>query len=223
MKTKEMIRKEAIYALKKRKKYQIRYYSKLVNNHLTALINTIKIKNKSILFYLPMDHEADIVPSLYYFRQKCKVYVPFMENVSFKMVAYRLPLKAGRFGIREPRVTKTNIRNIEIIVVPIIAVDKVFKRVGFGKGMYDRFYEKLNKKPIVIFVQPFPIYSNTQVTEKHDIAGDYLVTYRGILQKEVRNGDRSYRRQWDKRSSRMVSYKEIPFRQIQFFSSRCKS
>lgn len=223
MNTKEQLRKTSINRLRSLKKYQNRYYSKLINSNLISLIENFKDKKRSILFYLPMDHEGDIEESIKHFRKKCKVYVPFMENVSFKMVAYRLPLGVGKYNIRQPQVTKANIRNIEIIVVPVIAVDKVFKRVGFGKGMYDRFYEKLNNKPIVIFVQPFLCYTDRVVTQKHDIAGDFLVTYRGILSKEVKNGDRSYRRKRSKRSGGVVSYKEIPYRQAQFFSQRRKS
>jgi 5-formyltetrahydrofolate cyclo-ligase len=63
-----------------------------------------------------------------------------------------------------------------MIIVPVIGVDRYYKRVGFGKGMYDRFYEKLKKKPVVLFVQRKRCYTKEVVSSSYDISADFYIT-----------------------------------------------
>ncbi|WP_052062529.1 hypothetical protein [Helicobacter saguini] len=46
---------------------------------------------------------------------------------------------------------------------------KVFKRIGFGKGMYDRFYAKSKIKPQSIFVSRVKQATKEQICDAHDI------------------------------------------------------
>ncbi len=137
----------------------------------------IRIYNPgSVLFYLSMPHEADLNPYLKKVRKKRKVYVPFMVGDSFKMVGYRLPLKRGRFGIFEAKKSPRAIKHVDMIIVPILGVDRTFRRIGFGKGMYDRFYEGLKKKPVTIFVQNRFCYTSSMITDDYDVSPDYIIT-----------------------------------------------
>ena len=88
-----------------------------------------------------------------------------MEGKSFKMVSYRLPLKKKKFGIYEAGNTIRNIKKIDIAVVPVVGVDGRLQRVGFGKGMYDRFFEKLEKKMYSINVKDKSLIFNTDLAE----------------------------------------------------------
>lgn len=71
-----------------------------------------------------------------------------MQGESFKMVPFRLPLKKKKFGIYEAGNSLRDIKNIDVAIVPVVGVDGNLQRVGFGKGMYDRFFEKLKKETI---------------------------------------------------------------------------
>jgi 5-formyltetrahydrofolate cyclo-ligase len=135
---------------------------------------------ESILFYLPMDHEVDVSSVLKKARKKHKVYVPFMFGDSFKMVAYRLPLIKGKFNILEPKNSPLNIKKVDMIIVPILGIDKTNRRIGFGKGMYDRFYERLADKPIVVFLQTTLCQTTSVITDDYDIKADYIVTPKEI-------------------------------------------
>lgn len=94
---------------------------------------------------MPLGFEADIRKVTAKMRRKSSVYIPFMVGESFKMVPFRLPLKEKRFGILEAGNTIRNINKVDIVIVPTIGVDVNLQRVGFGKGMYDRFFAKLKK------------------------------------------------------------------------------
>lgn len=134
---------------------------------------------KSIMLYIPLKTEVNLYPLIKRLRQEKKLlYVPFMEGTSFRLVKYRLPLKKKKFGINEPNDSKQyRIKNIDIAIVPIVGVDVTRRRVGFGKGMYDRFYEKQNKNiKKTVFVARELCYSNEIITDEYDIKADMIIT-----------------------------------------------
>jgi len=92
------------------------------------------------------------------------------------MVPFRLPLHKKKFGILEAGNTTKNINKIDIAIVPVVGVDGNFQRVGYGKGMYDRFFEKLKVKPYTIFVQAELCSTHQTLCDAHDITCDLLIT-----------------------------------------------
>jgi len=147
----------------------------------SKIINIIKkYKPKKVLLYIPLKTEVDVMPIINRLRKEknIEVYVPYMKGKSFVPVKYRLPLKKKRFSIKEPNFSpyKNNKIDLDLIIVPIVGIDSTYRRVGFGAGMYDRFYETLPKKPITIFTQLSLCKSKKIVTNKHDIRADYIIT-----------------------------------------------
>lgn len=177
---KNIVRLDSLNLLKKRAKIAHAYRSKKVQKYLDQLIG--KLKPKSVLIYLPLWFEADIRSQFRIWRRRYKLYAPFMQGVSFKMVRYRLPLAKKQLGIYSPAASGQKIKKVDVMIVPAIAIDSAFRRIGFGKGMYDRFYTTLKNKPIVIFVQPFLVTTKSVVTESWDIRADYLVSSSGVIQ-----------------------------------------
>ncbi len=138
----------------------------------------VKIERpSSILFYLPLSFEPNLISLLKKLRRrKVDIFVPFIEEFTFKMVKFRLPLKKSSFGTLESGYSKKRIERVDIVIVPVLGVDHSFRRVGFGKGMYDRFYETLKNRATLIFVQNIGCCSRERVTERHDIRADYYIT-----------------------------------------------
>ena len=104
-----------------------------------------------------------------------------MEGESFKMVPFRLPLKQKKFWVYEAGNTNRNIRKTDIAIVPVVGVDGNLQRIGFGKGMYDRFFEKLKKRPYIIFTQLEFCHTKKFICDDYDIAGDILLTPKKIM------------------------------------------
>ncbi len=178
--SKEQFRKQCLKKLQK--DIPNRYYlNKKVQQNLLKLLK--KRQFKTVLFYIPLKFEANVIPVLQHFRKKSQILTPFMEDKSFKMVSYRLPLKRKKFGIYEAGNSYKKFKNIDIAIVPIVGYDKNFKRIGFGKGMYDRFFEKLNKKPWTVFVQLKKCYIDKPICDDYDVYGDIVVTSEGWLEK----------------------------------------
>ena len=139
----------------------------------------VEHKAESILLYLPMKIEVNLYPLISRLRkEKKRLYVPFMEGKSFRLVKYRLPLHKKRFGIKEPNDSKQyRNKKIDLAIVPIVGIDSTFRRIGFGKGMYDRFFEKeqlnINK---VVFLARESCYSKEVVTDHYDVKADVIFT-----------------------------------------------
>ncbi|RUM65829.1 MAG: 5-formyltetrahydrofolate cyclo-ligase [Sulfurospirillum sp.] len=155
-------------------------------------------KPRSLLFYMPMPIEVDLRNLMQKMRKRYKIFVPFIVKESFKMVNYRLPLRRNSYKIYEPPQSRLKIKDVDMIIVPVVGVDGACKRVGFGKGMYDRYFQKLKKRPVVVFVQRVKCATHEIVTDDYDIMADFYVTPKETLYRgrnyDNRNRTRSGRR-----------------------------
>jgi len=182
---KEMNKKQfREYCLKRLKKVSVvgRYKKdKEVLKYLHRLI--VWSSARRIMLYLPLNTEVNLYPLIKQLRrEKRELYVPFMEGKSFRVVKYRYPLEKKRFGIKEPKDSKQfRIKKLDIAIVPIVGMDVTHRRVGFGKGMYDRFFEKEIKNiDRVVFVARELCYSKEIITNHYDIKADIVVTPQSI-------------------------------------------
>ncbi len=154
-----------------------RLYDKKVNALLERRV--AEINPKSVMLYIPMEMEVNVMPLIMSLRRRrVPVYVPFMEGESFRLVQYRLPLKTKKYGVKEPIFSKKyRTRMIDIAIVPIVATDASWRRIGFGKGMYDRFFAKEQARiGYTIFVQRQLLQSKNIITDHWDIRADEVIT-----------------------------------------------
>jgi len=172
--TKSLFRERCLKSLRTTPNVSKIYRDSLVEKKITQLLQGKK--NQKILLYHPLSLEVNTLKLLYKLRKKHEIFLPFMVGQSFKMVPFRLPLHRKKFNIYEAGNSHKNIKNIDIAIVPVVGVDSNLQRVGFGKGMYDRFFEKLDKKPIIIFTQQILCYSKEPLCDHFDITGDIIIT-----------------------------------------------
>ncbi|WP_297578195.1 5-formyltetrahydrofolate cyclo-ligase [uncultured Helicobacter sp.] len=140
----------------------------------------------NLLFYSPLTLEFDIRKLLRFYRRKrnVRIFLPKMGGESFKAVRYRLPLQKQSFGVYEPSDSALWAK-MDCAIVPVLGVDKELRRIGFGKGMYDRFFGRNPKKiPKIIFVSRNFNFVPQTITESHDIRGDcYLTPHQTIYKR----------------------------------------
>lgn len=174
--TKDSFRKLFLNRLKFFSKHSKIKKDKYICTEILKVIDLHKAKN--ILLYIPLETEVDVkgLISLLRKRKNTKVYVPYMEGDSFIPVEFRYPLKVKRFGIKEPPYSNCLKQKLDLIVVPIVGIDPTLRRVGFGAGMYDRFYDRLGYRPITVFTQLKLCKSNRLITSSYDIEPDYIIT-----------------------------------------------
>jgi 5-formyltetrahydrofolate cyclo-ligase len=103
-------------------------------------------ESRSILFFAPLPGELDIWPLLTEALADGKqIALPRFdpETARYEACEIKKPddeLETGRFGIREPRAhcPKVSLNQLDFVLVPGIAFDLHGRRLGRGKGFYDR-------------------------------------------------------------------------------------
>ena len=174
---KQTFRKISLIRLRSLSRQQHYLGDKRVNRALYGRIKAAAAR--SVMLYIPLELEVNTLPLIRRLRREgIAVWVPFMEGESFRLVKYRLPLATKKYGVKEPKFSKQYRRRvIECAIVPIVGTDRSFRRIGFGKGMYDRFFAK-HKKEIgqVIFAQRVLCYSSTLITDDYDVKADMIIT-----------------------------------------------
>ena len=90
-------------------------------------------------------------------------------------------LAPGTFGIMEPATRRAiGLDIVDVIIVPVVGVDRRGNRIGFGKGYYDRFL-KLVDKPKVALAYAFQVVEEVP-SDPEDVSVDFVVTEKGVLE-----------------------------------------
>jgi len=187
MSDKKFFRKECLARLRALRRRPYRHKDYRVNQRLYCLIQ--EEKAETILLYVPLKIEVDIHPLIKRLRREGRLLlVPFMEGESFSLVKYRMPLERKQFGIREPKFSNLyRQKQIDLAIVPIVGTDPTLRRVGFGKGMYDRFFEHERKNiKKTVFVSRRLCFSSQIVTDHYDVMADMIITPEKILYRKSR-------------------------------------
>lgn len=149
MLTKDQIRSKILEKLRTQKEAIRKRKSKLIKEKLfkTSFFNQAKI----VMFYLSYDGEVNTKEMIREaLRQGKIVTVPVCNRKKNTIDPCKInattKFKKGAYGILEP-ISKCRIspQKIDLAIVPGVAFDRRGKRLGRGKGYYDRFLKLLPK------------------------------------------------------------------------------
>ena len=112
-------------------------------------------------------------------KNKYQVSLPRVKKnsqMNFFQWSAKDPLEINRYGIPEPLSKKVIYPSI--ILVPLVAFDKYFNRIGYGGGFYDRYINKLKKKKKIVTIGLAYTFQKVKEiqTNKYDVQLDYVVT-----------------------------------------------
>ncbi len=108
-----------------------------------------------------------------------KVFIPVMSQETNELkhasVSDLDKLVPNKWGVPEPlnQVTYSTI-SPDIIIVPMLAVDRKGNRIGYGKGYYDRFLQSVSAIKIGVIFDQFIL--DSVPVEPHDIPLDIIIT-----------------------------------------------
>ena len=114
-----------------------------------------------------------------------KIIIPKINGLDLNHYLYEsnMLIQKNNLGIPEPlNGLKVKINLIEVVFVPLIIVDKFGNRVGYGKGYYDRFLNKVDKKIIKVGLSFFDIIEKIDDITDNDIRLNYCITPNKIIQ-----------------------------------------
>jgi len=100
-----------------------------------------------------------------------------LDNIFFEGPSQ---LQPSKWGIPEPKqgIAVTD-EDIDLVIVPLLAVDRAGHRVGYGRGFYDRLLTNVRKDCHKIGFSFFDPVSSIEDIEDHDIVLDACVTPTG--------------------------------------------
>tara|TARA_B100001057_G_scaffold276541_1_gene276803 strand:- start:2331 stop:2870 length:540 start_codon:yes stop_codon:yes gene_type:complete len=173
---KSVIRKKI---LKLREKYY--FESSSINiNPILRLLKKKGLINKIIGGYHPFNYEIDVfeilekLQMLGYLISLPKI----KKNSQMDFFEWSLndPFQINKLGIPEPISNK--IVYPDILLVPLVAFDESFHRIGYGGGFYDRYIKKIKKQKKIITIGLAHSFQKVKKipTNKYDMKLDFIVT-----------------------------------------------
>ena len=168
----------------RKKILKLRKSKNLENNHINfeKLIKVIRNQKniKIVGGYFPFNKEIDDLKILQALeKKKYLITLPKIKKnnqMDFFEWSFTQPLIINKYGIPEP--ITNNTRYPDLLLVPLVAYDKKFNRIGYGGGYYDRFLKKISKRKKIITIglaYSFQKVINIPIND-YDIKLDYIIT-----------------------------------------------
>lgn len=90
------------------------------------------------------------------------------DNTLFKKSKWNIPEPVDGIIV--------NVKQIEVVFIPLLAFDKMGNRVGYGKGFYDTLLNKCNPDVLKIGLSFFEPEESIEGIDEHDVPLDFCVT-----------------------------------------------
>jgi 5-formyltetrahydrofolate cyclo-ligase len=178
---KASLRKRILEIRKNLSETEVREKSDQIKKQLYAI--TPFAEAQTILFYVSYDNEVsthEIIKGC--LSQGKKVVVPISQIQTQSLLLSELhhweDLEPGSYNILEPKkhaVKEVDIERVDLIFVPGVAFDKTGRRIGHGKGYYDRLLRESSHALSIGLAFEFQIVDRVP-TEEHDISVNIIVT-----------------------------------------------
>lgn len=160
--------------------------SALIVQNITALE---KFRTASVVHAFLSDenrNEVNLIPLLeWIISSQKKLLVPIVEGehlISAELTSFN-HLTRHAFGVLEPTERAPSLleREIDLVLVPLLAIDGNGNRLGYGKGYYDRFFQGLNQRVFKLGVAfEFQVLETIPASES-DVRLDAVVTETGVV------------------------------------------
>lgn len=113
-----------------------------------------------------------------------RLVMPRMGSAAGEMEHYLVretsSLETNKWGIKEPQDGPTvSPSELDLILVPGLAVDLSGNRIGYGKGYYDRFLGAARAKTIILIPEAFIL--DEIPAEAHDVPVDAIATENRLI------------------------------------------
>lgn len=148
------------------------------------LFTNFQLSEKTVSLFLPIERHKEI--NTYLILEKgnsldVRTCLPKMnpETQSLRHFLFEShsQLELNSLGIPEPKSGKSiKIKDLEYVLVPLLAFDSKGNRVGYGKGYYDKLLRKCSPTCIFIGLSLFNEPAEIDDVEVHDIKLHYCIT-----------------------------------------------
>lgn len=154
-------------------------------------LKNIAYAKKKIAVYVAWDSEIDLhvlIEQLW--KADCQVFLPIIdvEKTSLNFIRYTpdTSMKKNQYGIDEPenRDNFISAKELDIVLMPVVAFDHKGIRLGMGKGYYDRsfsFCRTAVSKPLLIGAAYRCQQAESLPFDEWDITLDAIITENKLI------------------------------------------
>lgn len=159
----------------------------LVANFLQAIEKMTGASTRLNVFcYLSFSSEAPTDKLMERLLEKGhQVFCPRIEDGMLRPVPLGEDFTLSSLGIREP-VGQAYMGEMDVVVVPLLAVDQKGNRLGYGGGFYDRYLKTYPKSKRIAYCYDFQLLLEVP-SERTDEKMDCIVTEKRVVFLERRN------------------------------------
>jgi len=154
---------------------------------------------RTIFAYHPLPTELDLLPMLDVERGKDWIFPRVSgESLSLHLWSPGACWRKGAFGILEPdpmHWPEVGVEAIDVALIPGMAFDRNGKRLGRGRGFYDRLLASPVFRALKVGITTDRFLLDEIPIEAHDIPMDLVVTESGIVQYEGSRLDNGFERE----------------------------
>lgn len=144
-------------------------------------------QNQKIHIFIPIEKFMEVNTQIfvsYFLSRKIRVFVP--KIVDTRLISVEIfadsKFELNNWGISEPVSDEdSGILDFDFVVTPLLYCDRQGNRLGYGKGFYDGFFEKVSEETKKIGVNYFNPEENIDDVWENDIPLDYLVIPDAVL------------------------------------------
>ena len=189
-----MNKKNLRFKLQRQRKSLSVAQNKILSHNIRQQIKASSVFQSAqhIAFYTPVKGEANPLPLQK--NSDKKFYLPLLSSqkkrhLFFVKIDSNTQYKNNIYDIPEPLYQTENIiptEDLDLVIMPLVAMDREGNRLGMGGGYYDRSFEfkknlPTNSKPALMgFAYDFQLVDNLSA-EAWDIPLDYIVTNKEFI------------------------------------------
>lgn len=143
------------------------------------LTNSVFTNAKNIFFYMSLDDEVSTHDLIAESQKIKQVFLPKICNDNLVPTCFTgdTVLQKGLYGILEPdcSIVPNDSPKVDLVIVPVVAVDREGNRLGMGKGFYDRFLKSHLEIPTIALAFDFQLVDKVP-TDDYDVPVSFVVT-----------------------------------------------
>ena len=188
MTNKILIRKQKILERDSISLQKIKAEERKITSLFINLVGELRLKKIGLYFSVKKEIPTSLIFD-YLFKLKIKCYLPVInQNLNNRIMNFceydlNTTLVKNKFGIPEPsKKFETDIYELDLVLIPLVAFDKKGYRIGMGKGYYDTtFSRKDSVKNYKIWGICYDFQeTDTCYPEEHDLKMDAIIRPSGI-------------------------------------------
>ena len=138
-------------------------------------LKTDNISTVHLFLSMRKFNEIDTLPIINFFREKGKRIIVSRCNFEDDTLSHfyfdkDTQLELNKFGVPEPvNAEEANVKDIDLVFVPMLISDEENYRVGYGKGFYDRFLSECREDTQTIGLNFFSPIKKIKDTHEFDV------------------------------------------------------